>query len=77
VASLADLHAATRRAADWLGLAGLALLALLGWLGHRVAYGITTPLAQLARFAERIAAGERSGRVTPQAPAGSTRSRRR
>jgi nitrogen fixation/metabolism regulation signal transduction histidine kinase len=69
VASLADLHAATRRAADWLGLAGLALLALLGWLGHRVAYGITTPLAQLARFAERIAGGERSGRVTLQAPA--------
>jgi signal transduction histidine kinase len=69
VASLADLRAATRRAAAWLGAAGLALLALLGALGHRFAYGITAPLAQLARFAERIAGGERSERVTLQAPA--------
>jgi signal transduction histidine kinase len=69
VASLADLHAATRRAAQWLGAAGLALLALLGALGHRVAYGITSPLAQLARFAERIAGGERSERVSMRAPA--------
>ena len=69
VASLADLHAATRRAAQWLGAAGLALLAVLGGLGHRVAYGITSPLAQLARFAGRIAGGERSERVELHAPA--------
>jgi signal transduction histidine kinase len=64
IASLTDVRMATREAAAWLGGAGLALLALLGGIGHRLASGITVPLGQLSDFAERIAAGERSDRVT-------------
>lgn len=64
IASLTDVRETTREAAAWLGAAGLALLALVGGVGHWLASGITGPLGQLSEFAGRIAAGERSTRVT-------------
>jgi signal transduction histidine kinase len=64
VASLADLEAAARRSAWWLAAAAAVGLALLAWIGHRTARGITAPLGELASLAGRLADGEREARVT-------------
>jgi len=63
VTSLADVRAATRSAAWWLGSAAVAGLLVFSWIGHRAARSITVPIQQLAQMSERIAAGERSVRV--------------
>jgi two-component system nitrogen regulation sensor histidine kinase NtrY len=63
VTSLADVRAATRRAAWWLGGAAVLGTLLFSWIGHRAARSITVPIQQLARMSERIAAGERAVRV--------------
>lgn len=63
VTSLADVRAATRNAAWWLGSAALAGVLVFSWMGHRAARSITIPIRQLALMSERIAAGERAVRV--------------
>ena len=63
VTSLADVHAATRSAAWWLGSAAIAGTLVFSWMGHRAARSITLPIQRLAQMSERIAAGERSVRV--------------
>jgi signal transduction histidine kinase len=69
VADLSDVHRATRQAALWLaGIAGAAVIALAA-LGHRIARGITGPIAGLAALAGRVAAGDREARVKPAGPA--------
>lgn len=63
VTSLADVRAATRSAAWWLGSAAIAGTLVFSWMGHRAARSITIPIQQLAQMSERIAAGERAVRV--------------
>jgi len=63
VAPLGDAAAAARSAARWLGLAMLAATAVLGAMLLVLVRSITRPLAQLAAFADRIAAGEREHRL--------------
>ena len=63
VASLADVRAAARRAAWWLGLAALGATLVLAGIGHRVASGITEPMQSLTGMAGRIAAGDRRARA--------------
>lgn len=63
VTSLADVRAASRSAAWWLGGAAILGTLIFSWFGHRAARSITIPIQQLAQMAERIAAGERSVRV--------------
>jgi signal transduction histidine kinase len=63
VVPLADAQGAARRAALALGLAMLAAALLLAALLLALVRGITRPLADLAAFANRIAAGEREERI--------------
>jgi signal transduction histidine kinase len=63
VVPLADAQHAARRAGLGLGLAMLAAAALLAALLLALVRGITRPLAELAGFANRIAAGERGERL--------------
>jgi signal transduction histidine kinase len=63
VVPLADAQGAARRAALGLGLAMLAASLLLAALLLALVRGITRPLADLAAFANRIAAGEREERL--------------
>jgi signal transduction histidine kinase len=63
ITSLADVRAATRRTAWWLGGAALIGTLVLAWLGHRVARSITVPIGQLVQLSERIASGDRTARV--------------
>jgi signal transduction histidine kinase len=63
VTSLADVRAATRRAAWWLGITALVGTLVFSWMGHRAARSITLPIQRLAQMSERIAAGERAVRV--------------
>lgn len=65
VTSLADVRAATRRTAGWLGGAALVGTLVLAWLGHRVARSITVPIGQLVELTEVIASGDRAARVQP------------
>jgi signal transduction histidine kinase len=65
ITSLADVHAATRRAAGWLGGAALAGTLALAWLGHRVARSITVPIRQLVELSDAIANGDRAARAQP------------
>ncbi len=63
LASLADVRAASRRAAWWLGGAVLLGTFVLAWVGHRISRSVTDPVRQLAHMAERIAVGDRKVRV--------------
>ena len=68
IGSVADVRAAARSAALWFGLATVLATLLLGWAGSSLLRGITGPLAQLNRMAERIADGERDVEVPVTQP---------
>jgi signal transduction histidine kinase len=68
IGSVADVRAAARNAALWFGLATVLATLLLGWAGLRLLRGITGPLGQLNRMAERIADGERDVEVPVAQP---------
>ncbi len=69
LASLADVRAATRRAARWLVLIVLLGILVSAWLGHRHASAITDPMRDLIDMADKIAAGDRSVRMSATEPA--------
>ncbi len=58
-ASLGDIQSAAQRTALNLGLATLAGILFLAWVGHRITLSITNPVERLSRMADSIASGER------------------
>lgn len=64
LASLADVRAATRRAAWWLGAMALAAVAVMAGLGAHLSRAVAAPLQQLGAMAERVAAGDREVRAS-------------
>ncbi|MEL7449229.1 MAG: ATP-binding protein, partial [Pseudomonadota bacterium] len=63
LAPLSEVQQAARRSGALLGVAALVAMALLAWLGHRIARSITDPVLQLAGLAAAIAGGDRKTRV--------------
>ena len=58
VASLSDIRAASRNIALRLAIGALLVIAVLAWVVHRIARGITRPIAQLVTTAHAIASGD-------------------